>query len=147
MHAANARAFTDPRLVQLLDRFATYNGSDPYQAPATLNLIPHLEHNLGAFYPEGGIFAIAQSLVKLAEELGVTFRYNEKVAEILTEHKRVIGLRTSKQTRVPADLVVSNMDVVPTYRKLLPQLPAPEKTLQQPRSSSALIFYWGIWIL
>ena len=144
MHAANARAFTDPRFVQLLDRFATYNGSDPYQAPATLNLIPHLEHNLGAFYPEGGIFAIAQSLVKLAEELGVTFRYNEKVAEILTEHKQVTGLRTSKQARVPADLVVSNMDVVPTYRKLLPQLPAPEKTLQQPRSSSALIFYWGI---
>ncbi|MDX5348304.1 MAG: phytoene desaturase, partial [Hymenobacteraceae bacterium] len=43
-----------------------------------------------------------------------------------------------------ADVVVSNMDVVPTYRKLLPHLPAPEQTLQQPRSSSALIYYWGI---
>ncbi|MDQ3290007.1 MAG: phytoene desaturase family protein [Bacteroidota bacterium] len=144
MHAANAKQFTDKRFIQLLDRFATYNGSDPYQAPATLNLIPHLEHNLGAFYPEGGIFAIAQSLVKLAEELGVHFCYNEKAEQILTENNRVIGVRTAIQALVPADVVVSNMDVVPTYRKMLPQLPAPEKTLQQPRSSSALIFYWGI---
>ena len=144
MHAANAQQFKDARLVQLLDRFATYNGSDPYQAPATLNLIPHLEHNIGAFYPEGGIFAIAQSLVKLAEELGVTFRYNERATEIVTAGKIVTGVRTSQQELLPAGVVVSNMDVVPTYRKLLPQVPAPEKTLAQPRSSSALIFYWGI---
>jgi len=144
MHAANAKQFKDKRLVQLLDRFATYNGSDPYQAPATLNLIPHLEHNLGAFYPEGGIYAIAQSLVKLATELGVVFKYEEKAEEILTQNNQVIGIRTGKQDIVPAKVVVSNMDVVPTYRKLLPQLKAPEKTLQQPRSSSALIFYWGI---
>ncbi|QMU30962.1 1-hydroxycarotenoid 3,4-desaturase CrtD [Adhaeribacter radiodurans] len=144
MHAANTKEFKDKRFVQLLDRFATYNGSDPYQAPATLNLIPHLEHNLGAFYPEGGIYAIAQSLVKLAEELGVHFLYNERAEEILTENNKTTGVRTVKQTLIPAEIVVSNMDVVPTYRKLLPQLTAPEKTLQQPRSSSALIFYWGI---
>lgn len=144
MHAANVKEFKDPRFVQLLDRFATYNGSDPYQAPATLNLIPHLEHNIGAFYPQGGIYAIAQSLVRLAEELGVTFRYNEKVAEIITTGKQVKGIRTGKEDFIPADIVISNMDVVPTYRHLLPKLSAPEKTLQQPRSSSALIFYWGI---
>jgi diapolycopene oxygenase len=143
MHAANARAFSDARLVQLLDRFATYNGSDPYQAPATLNLIPHLEHNIGAFYPEGGIYAIAQSLVKLAEELGVTFSYNQPVKEILIQGNKVTGVRTPNGV-TDFDLVVSNMDVVPTYRRLLPTLKAPEKTLQQPRSSSALIFYWGI---
>lgn len=144
MHAANTKAFKDIRFVQLLDRFATYNGSDPYQAPATLNLIPHLEHNLGAYYPEGGIYAIAQSLVTLAEELGVTFRYNEKAIEILTKGQQVKGVKTSKQDCIAADVVISNMDIVPTYRNLLPQLAAPEKTLQQPRSSSALIFYWGI---
>jgi diapolycopene oxygenase len=143
MHAANARAFKDPRLVQLLDRYATYNGSDPYQAPGTLNIIPHLEFNIGAFYPEGGIYAIAQSLVKLATELGVEFRYNEPVQEISTKGNRAVGVRTLQGTNT-ADLVVSNMDVVPTYRKLLPKQSAPEKTLQQPRSSSALIYYWGI---
>ena len=143
MHRRHAAAFQDPRLVQLFDRFATYNGSDPYQAPATLSLIPHLEHGIGAFYPEGGIYAIAQSLHRLAEELGVTFRFEEPVEEILTENNRVTGLRTS-QGSYNFPLVVSNMDVVPTYRRLLPHQPAPERTLAQPRSSSALIFYWGI---
>ena len=143
MHQRHAAAFQDPRLVQLFDRFATYNGSDPYQAPATLSMIPHLEHGLGAYYPEGGIYAIAQSLVRLAEELGVEFRYREPVLEILTAAGRITGLKTSLGT-YDFQLVVSNMDVVPTYRRLLPHQPAPERTLSQPRSSSALIFYWGI---
>ncbi|MCC9135725.1 1-hydroxycarotenoid 3,4-desaturase CrtD [Pontibacter silvestris] len=143
MHKVNASQFTDPRFVQLLDRFATYNGSDPYQAPGTLNIIPHLEHNLGAFYPKGGIYAIAASLVKLAEELGVKFRYNEQVNRITTAGKRITGLETPDGI-YKADVVVSNMDIVPTYRKLLPDQAAPEKTLQQPRSSSALIYYLGI---
>jgi len=143
MHQTNAEAFQDHRFVQLLDRFATYNGSDPYQAPATLNIIPHLEHNIGAFYPEGGIYAIAQSLAKLAEELGVQFYYTEPVTAILTTENQATGLRTTKG-EYNFDLVVSNMDVMPTYRRLLPQIKAPEKTLKQPRSSSALIYYWGI---
>ena len=143
MHQANARAFADARLVQLFDRFATYNGSDPYQAPATLNLIPHLEHNLGAFYPEGGMYAIASSLVQLAQALGVAFNYQEPVQQILTLGNRISGLQTAKG-RYDLEVVVSNMDIVPTYRRLLPQVKAPEKTLSQPRSSSALIYYWGI---
>jgi diapolycopene oxygenase len=143
MHQANARAFADARLVQLFDRFATYNGSDPYQAPATLNLIPHLEHNLGAFYPEGGMYAIASSLVQLAEAVGVAFHYQEPVQQILTHGGRAVGLQTAK-SRYDLEVVVSNMDIVPTYRQLLPQVEAPEKTLSQPRSSSALIYYWGI---
>lgn len=143
MHEANARKFKDPRFVQLLDRFATYNGSDPYQAPGTLNIIPHLEHNIGAFYPKGGMYAIAASLVKLAEELGVEFRYNEPVEQIVTLGGKVLSVKTA-QDNYNADVVVSNMDVVPTYRRLLSGHPAPEKTLQQPRSSSALIYYWGI---
>ena len=144
MHARHEKAFgQDARLVQLFDRYATYNGSDPYQAPATLSLIPHLEHGIGAFYPEGGIYAIARSLHRLAGEFGVKFRFGEPVREILTAGALVTGLRTD-QDIYDFNLVVSNMDVVPTYRRLLPSQPAPERTLSQPRSSSALIFYWGI---
>lgn len=145
MHQANVKDFAEPHFVQLLDRFATYNGSDPYQAPATLNIIPHLEHNIGAYYPEGGIYSIAKSLYKLAEELGVKFRFNEKVEQITVAEKgkKVTGLETAKESYA-FDAVVSNMDIVPTYRKLLPTLKAPERILKQPRSSSALIFYWGI---
>ena len=144
MHQRHQKAFgDDPRLVQLFDRYATYNGSDPYQAPATLSMIPHLEHGIGAFYPEGGIYAIAESLARLATELGVKFRYHEAVEEIIVAEGHVTGLRTALNV-YDFDLVVSNMDVVPTYRHLLPTQPAPERTLSQPRSSSALIFYWGI---
>ncbi|MDB5233949.1 MAG: phytoene dehydrogenase [Hymenobacter sp.] len=143
MHQRHQHAFSDPRLVQLFDRYATYNGSDPYQAPATLSMIPHLEHGIGAFYPEGGIYAIAESLAQLAGEFGVKFRYNEPVEEIIVAEGRVTGLRTAQDV-YDFGRVVSNMDVVPTYRRLLPGQPAPERTLTQPRSSSALIFYWGI---
>ncbi|WP_242926222.1 1-hydroxycarotenoid 3,4-desaturase CrtD [Pontibacter vulgaris] len=143
MHTANAQQFSDPRFVQLLDRFATYNGSDPYQAPGTLNLIPHLEHNIGAFYPKGGIYAIASSLVKLAEELGVVFKYKQQVERIITKGSQAVGVQTANG-KYESGIVVSNMDIVPTYRKLMPDKPAPEATLQQPRSSSALIYYWGI---
>ncbi len=144
MHQRHEAAFgSDPRLVQLFDRYATYNGSDPYQAPATLSMIPHLEHGIGAFYPEGGIYAIAESLHRLATEFGAQFRYDEAVEEILVADGRVTGLRTGRDV-YDCGLVVSNMDVVPTYRRLLPREPAPERTLSQPRSSSALIFYWGV---
>ncbi|MDQ2772458.1 MAG: phytoene desaturase family protein, partial [Bacteroidota bacterium] len=143
MHQRHQKAFADPRLVQLFDRYATYNGSDPYQAPATLSMIPHLEHGIGAFYPEGGIYAIAESLHRLALEFGVKFRYDEVVEEILVAEGLVTGLRTARDV-YDFGRVVSNMDVVPTYRRLLPREPAPERTLSQPRSSSALIFYWGV---
>jgi len=144
MHSENLKNFKDPRFVQLLDHFATYTGSDPYQSPAAFNAIPHLEHNIGAFYPEGGMYAIAKSLFKLATEMGVKFRFSEKVQEIVLSenNSKATGLNTEKGT-YSFDLVVSNMDIVPTYRKLLPTLKAP-RNLNQPRSSSALIYYWGM---
>lgn len=143
MHRANQQAFSDPRLVQLFDRYATYNGSNPYQSPATLSVIPHLEFGQGAYLPEGGLVAIPKALHRLGEELGVKYRLGTQVSRIEVEGDAVTGVVVGSQ-RQPFELVVSNMDVVPTYRKLLPKLPAPERTLSQPRSSSALIFYWAI---
>ncbi len=143
MHQSNVQKLKEPHLVQLFNRFATYNGSNPYQAPGVLNIIPHLEHNQGAFMPVGGMHQITQSLVKLAKELGVQFHLNQRVEEILAKNQRIQGIKM-KNAHFDADVVVSNMDVVPTYRKLLPKQKAPEVTLSQERSSSALIFYWGI---
>ena len=143
MHQANRQKLKEPHLVQLFDRFATYNGSSPYKAPGVLNIIPHLEHNQGAFIPKGGMHQITLSLVRLAEELGVQFHYNSKVDRIETENGRVKGLQVNGEL-VSSTRVISNMDVVPTYRQLLKGVKAPEATLNQERSSSALIFYWGI---
>lgn len=146
MNAANEQRFRHPKLVQLFNRYATYNGSDPYQTPATLNIIPHLEYNIGAFFPVGGMVSITNSLVKLAEDLGVTVHYNTRVTKVVTEGKRVVGLHVENSSSAfhATDLVVSNMDVVSLFRKLLPDARQPERILRQPKSSSGLIFYWGI---
>ncbi len=143
LHDVNAKAFSNPKLVQLLDRYATYNGSNPYQTPGIMSMIPYLEYGIGAYFPKGGMRNISQSLYHLAQSLGVSFQFNARVDKILSEGNKVSGVQIDQQ-HYTAPVVVSNMDVVPTYRKLMPQVKAPEKTLQQERSSSALIFYWGI---
>lgn len=143
MHAENRRILQNPKLVQLFDRYATYNGSSPYKAPAALNVIPHLEHSLGTYIPGKGMYQITESLYALACELGVKFRFGERVENILHHGKRVSGVATVKG-EFEADIVVSDMDVMLTYRRLLADIKAPEFILAQERSTSALIFYWGI---
>ncbi|MBC7744494.1 MAG: phytoene desaturase [Flavobacterium sp.] len=143
MNSANQGFFRDNKTIQLFNRYATYNGSDPFQAPATLNVISHLEHHYGAFFPVNGMYSITTALVKLAEELGVKFHYNSLVEEVVVERGKVKGLRI-KNKFVHAEVVVSNMDIWFTYKKLLPNLSMPKRILVQERSSSALIFYWGI---
>lgn len=146
MNEANQASFSDKRVVQLFNRFATYNGSNPYQTPATLNIIPHLEHNIGAFAPKGGMYAISKSIFRLAQELNVKFCFSSKVKEIITKDEKAVGIRLNEDNNeiLPFDVVVSNMDIVGTYKHLLPNAHKPEKLLNQPKSSSALIFYWGM---
>ncbi|MEM6342584.1 MAG: 1-hydroxycarotenoid 3,4-desaturase CrtD [Bacteroidota bacterium] len=143
MEQANAQHFDDPRVAQLFNRYATYNGSDPHQAPATLNIIPHLEHNIGAFFPREGMFQITKSLVGLAKSLGVELYLGHAVERILVEGQTAKGIQVKGQN-IAADLVVSDADIVPTYRRLMPEQAEPVRTLEQARSSSALIFYWGM---
>lgn len=142
MNRANAHTFSHPKVVQLFNRYATYNGSDPYQTPALLNIIPHLEYNIGAFSPKKGMVSITDSLVALAKRLGVQFYFNTPVEEIVVEKGKAVAVRC--ETIHAYQLIFSNMDITPTYRRLMPTQPAPERTLSQPRSSSGLIFYWGM---
>jgi diapolycopene oxygenase len=145
LHRTNVKAVGDGKAAQLFDRFATYNGSNPYRTPGLMRMIPGLEHGQGAFYPEGGMYSITQALHLLAVDLGVRFHFNSRVERILlsSDQRRATGVLTDAGEHL-ADVVVSNMDVVPTYRRLLPDLRAPERTLKQERSSSALVLYWGI---
>lgn len=139
----NERTLKNAKLVQLFNRYATYNGSDPYQAPAMLSVIPHFEFNVGTFLPEGGMYDITKALYGLAVRKGVQFHFETEVDEIIVQGKTARGIRISEHEHY-ADVIVSNMDITPTYRRLLKKMPAPESTLAQPGSSSALIFYWGI---
>lgn len=143
MNQVNESKLKHPKLVQLFNRFATYNGSDPYQAPGILTSISNLELNRGTFYPENGMYQITDTLCKVAESLGVNFHFNVGVEKIMVEGKEAKGLKVNGDF-ISSDLVVSNMDIYPTYKKLLSDQKQPENILNQERSSSALIFYWGI---
>lgn len=143
MNQANEARFKDSRTVRLFNRYATYNGSNPFQAPATLNIIPHFEQHFGAYFPVGGMYAIVSSLTKLAIDLGVIFHFNSYVDQIEIKNNEVTGLISAGQSH-SADLIISNMDVWYTYTRLLRGIKVPERLKNQERSSSALIFYWGI---
>ncbi len=139
----NRRKFKTAEAVQVFNRFATYNGSNPYKAPAMLSLIPHLEINEGVFYPRGGMVSITNALYNLAKKKGVQFYFNAQVDSIVHADNTAIGIVTGNKN-IHADLVVSNGDIYFTYKHLLRQPATAKKVLKQERSSSALIFYWGI---
>ncbi len=144
MHDENKTAFKNPKTTQLFNRYATYNGSSPYKAPAMLNMIQHLELNEGVFLPKNGMIQIAHSLLELAQKQGVKFHFGEKVRRVILNDNDVSGLKTD-QREADCDVVVSNMDVLHTYNKLLENFnKPPKKILNQERSSSAIVFYWGI---
>lgn len=143
MHGANRRDFRDPRLVRLFDRYATYNGSSPYRAPATLNMIAHLENNLGAYFPEKGIYSVADQLCRLARRQGVRFRFSSPVERIAVEQGRVVGLTAAGETE-RYDRIVSDVDVRYLAGRLLEGHPLHRRLRRAEPSSSALIFYWGM---
>ena len=143
LNDVNTRQLKEPHLVQFYNRFATYNGSNPYKTPGMMTLVQHLEQHYGTYIPKKGMGEISASLYALAKRMGVGFHLSSPVSEILVENKKSVGVCV-KEAKHLADLVVSNMDVVPTYRKLLQNQTQPEKVLSQERSSSAVIFYWGV---
>ena len=143
LYQYNKRKFTSAEAVQLFNRYATYNGSNPYKAPGMLSLIPHLEQNQGTFYPAGGMINITNAVYKLALKKGVQFHFNSPVEKII-HHEEVIKAVLVNNKNIPADLVVSNADVYFTYKNLLGNIHKSQKILKQERSSSAVIFYWGI---
>ena len=143
MHQLHEQQFVSPKTVQLFNRYATYNGSNPYKAPSMLTMIPHLEHNLGSYYPKGGMVNITKALYELALSKGVVFHFNAKVDRIIQNGNSVNGIVVGGKNKM-ADCVVSNMDVYFTYKYLLKNPYIATKLLKQERSSSAYVFYWGI---
>lgn len=143
LNDVNTHQLKEPHLVQFYNRFATYNGSNPYKTPGMMTLVQHLEQHYGTYIPNKGMSDISASLYALAKRMGVGFHLSSPVSKILVKNKKAVGVCVNEEKYL-ADLVVSNMDVVPTYRKLLSNQKQPEKVLSQERSSSAVIFYWGV---
>lgn len=124
MHTAVSRFFKSEKLVQLFDRYATYNGSSPYRAPATLAMIPYIEMGGGGWYIEGGLYRLAESLLKVAQELGVDFRPNSEVTEVLFEGSgkaaQACGVRLASGEMLRALHIVVNADPMQAYPAMVP---------------------------
>jgi 1-hydroxycarotenoid 3,4-desaturase len=101
--------FTNPKLRQLFARYATYCGSSPFDAPATLMLVAHAEQ-LGVWRIKGGMFSLANALEGLAVKHGAVFRFNAKVSDILVSNGRVGGVRLEDGEIIACDAVIANAD-------------------------------------
>lgn len=136
----------DPHLVQLFDRFATYNGSSPYRTPAAFNIIPFVEAKFGGWYIKGGLYEIARALERICLAAGVEIRTGAEVFSVRPEGQRWrLESRGFNGDRCEAfHYVVCNQDVLSARQSLLPY-PSPESGLRErDLSISAFILYLGV---
>lgn len=110
---------SDPRLRQMLDRYATYSGSDPRRAPGVLSTIPYVEQTFGAWHVPGGLRNLGEALARRVELRGATLRTDAEVAQVLVEGGRAAGVRLADGETITADVVVANCDASTLYGRLL----------------------------
>ncbi len=138
---ALARTFRDPRLQQLFGRYATYCGSSPWEAPATLMLIAQVEMD-GVWSVEGGMHELARALALLAARRGAIVRLSTRVQRIEVTGGRVSGVTLESGERLPADRVIFNGDVAALSAGLLGDAARAAAPPMRPRSLSAVT--WSI---
>lgn len=119
MHQAVAAHLQTRYFRDIFDFFIKYVGSSAYRAPAFMNCLPTIQFRYDLWYVDGGLYGIARGLQQLMEEIGVRVRLNAEVSEIRRNGRRVTGVVTRDGQFHPADILVSNMEVVPAYEKLL----------------------------
>ena len=136
--------FDDQRLKAAFTFQDMYVSLSPYEAPATYSLVPYAELSEGVWFPEGGMYAIAEALTSIAERSGVRFMYGSPVEQINVDGARATGVTLANGQRVGADVVVANADLPYVYRHLLPDDGTAGRLQRKKYACSALTFYWGI---
>jgi phytoene desaturase len=119
LRGLGAAYLRDPRLRTLLDRYATYSGSDPRQAPAVLATVPYVEQTFGSWYVRGGLHRLALAVAERAVDRGAVVRTGCGVRRVLVEGGRACGVELVDGERVDADVVVSGADAAALYADLL----------------------------
>ncbi|BAN04058.1 phytoene desaturase family protein [Ilumatobacter coccineus] len=143
MQTAARDAFDEPHLRQWVGRYATYSGSLPHRAPATLACIPHIEARYGAWYPMGGLGTLRDALERCAERVGVTIRTGVDVVGVTSAPNRVTGVAVSDGTIIDASIVVANADARHLYADLLPDDAALKQVSKAQRSTSGFAMCIG----
>lgn len=148
MHQSTERFLKDKHLRQLFDFFIMYIGSSPYAAPAVLSQLIYVQMGLGIYYVEGGMYNIAQGMLKLLAEQGVEVRINTRVSAINMSGSHATGVTLEDGTVLEADLIVSNLEAIPAHQTLLtehPGAPAAVKKLSKYAPTvSGLVLLLGI---
>ncbi len=140
------RFIKEPHLRDMMKFFIKYVGSSSDNAPAIMNLLAYSQLGYGEWYVEGGMYNIARGLRRLMDELGIEIHLETEIKEILIEMDKAVGVQTSDGTIYPSDYVISNMETIPAYKKLLPEnrnlIRKYEKTFEP--SCSGLVLDLGI---
>jgi phytoene desaturase len=145
LHRSAESFFDDQRLVQWAGRYATYSGSSPYSAPATLGCIPHIETRFGCWYPMGGLDALRAAFERVARDNGVEIHTGSDVTRIATDDAgAVAGVEFGDGSRHAADIVVANTDAEHLYADLLPDETALRRVRRAKRSTSGFVLCVGV---
>lgn len=144
VHDAVSTFFKDHRLIQMFDRYPTYNGSDPFKAPATLNTIPHVEYGIGGFYIKGGLYRLVEALEHIARKLGVAIHTSTPVEHMVIHQNKIKGIHVNGKM-IPADAVLCNADVVESFNHLIDGYEKEKQKLNAFEPSiSGMVFFWGV---
>ncbi|MBN2587195.1 MAG: phytoene desaturase [Candidatus Fermentibacteraceae bacterium] len=119
MHGSVCRHLKSPYMRNIFDFFIKYVGSSALRAPAFMNCLPTIQFRYDLWYADGGMYNIARGLGRLMEELGIEVNLRSEVTTIGSSGDRVTHLELENGRKVEADIVVSNMEVIPAYRRLL----------------------------
>ncbi len=141
---AARRTFTDERLHQWAGRYATYSGSSPFEAPATLACIPHVESRFGCWYPMGGLGALRDAYVRVAADVGVEIRTGAEVVRVHRTPTRVTGVQLADGSFVDAPIIVANVDARHLYTDLLPDDRELDGVRRAGRSTSGFVLCLGV---
>jgi diapolycopene oxygenase len=145
MHTGVGRYVHNRHLHDVLDFFVKYVGSSAFRAPAVLNMLPYVQAEFGLLYVKGGLYNLALGLGKLMGDAGVRLHLDTEVTAITAEGGRVSGGRLADGSQREADVVVSNMEVIPAHRRLLGE---PERHLRRFRrfepACSGLVLHLGV---
>jgi diapolycopene oxygenase len=150
MHGGVKRFLKTRQMQDVFDYFIKYVGSSAYHSPAFMNCLPTIQFRYDLWYVDGGLYNIAVGLQRLMDELGIVLRLNSEVTEVRTapvpargsgpaspasrlpsRGDRVTGITTKDGAFHPADIIVSNMEVIPAYERLLREDEAFMRTLER----------------
>jgi phytoene desaturase len=144
LRSLGRRHLRDPRLRTVLDRYATYTGSDPRRAPAALAAVPYAEQAFGGWYVPGGLRRIAEAVHERALDRGATVLLGTRVTRITTSGGRADGVDLAGGGHLPADVVVANADAAHVYGDLVPCPPAARRLARATPSLSGFVLLLGV---